>query len=135
MFQTTIIGNLGRDPEMSYLPSGDPVTRFSVAVSERYTTKAGEKVENTAWVRVSVFGKAAENCNNFLTKGKKVAVVGKLQFDPATGGPKTFAAKDGSTKASFELRADTVEFLSPKGEAGESPEGGAAPGADEDIPF
>ena len=72
-----IIGNLGRDPEMRFSPSGDPVTTFSVATSRRY----GDKDETT-WFRVSVWGKQAESCNTYLSKGSKVLVEGRLKAEP-----------------------------------------------------
>ncbi len=130
MYQSlTIIGRLGRDPEMRYLPNGDPVTTFNVATDRVYNDKSGQKVSETTWFRVSVFGKAAENANQFLSKGKMVLVEGRLSnIDPKSGGPKTFAKQDGTTSASFEVTANTVRFLSPKTE-------GATPAPTEDIPF
>ena len=86
-----IVGNLGRDPEMRYLPSGQAVTSFSVASSRSYTNNQGEKVDETIWFRVSVFGKMAETCNQYLQKGSKVLVEGRLQADkngsPRASGP------------------------------------------------
>ncbi|HEY3291247.1 MAG TPA: single-stranded DNA-binding protein [Anaerolineae bacterium] len=142
MYQTTtIIGRLGRDPEMRYLPSGDPVTSFSVATDRQYNSKSGEKVKETTWFRVSVFGKQAETVNQYLHKGSMVLVEGRLGADPKTGGPKTFTRQDGTVSASFEIVANTVRFLSPKSEGSAGGEGGdgaavsndAAP--DEGIPF
>jgi single-strand DNA-binding protein len=113
MYQSTsIIGRLGNDPEMRFLPSGDPVTTFSVATDRTYT-KDGEKQKETTWFRVSVFGKMAEACNTYLTKGKLVFVEGQLRSDPKTGGPVIFEKQDGSASASFEIRANQIKFLSP----------------------
>jgi single-strand DNA-binding protein len=114
-----IIGNLGRDPEMRYTPGGDPVTTFSVATSR----KAGEKDETT-WFRVTVWNKQAESCNQYLHKGSKVLVEGRLRPDES-GNPAVFQRKDGSWGASYEVTADAVKFLS--GKADEP--------ADEDVPF
>ncbi len=113
MFQTIIIaGNLGRDPEGRYTNSGQFVTSFSVAVSEQYTNAGGEKVKRTTWFRVSAWGKQAEICNQYLKKGSKVLVEGRLTGDPATGNPKTYQKQDGTTGANFDLTASTVRFLS-----------------------
>jgi single-strand DNA-binding protein len=139
MFQTIIIvGNLGRDPEMRYIPSGKPVTSFSVATNRQYTNNAGETIKETIWFRVSAWDKTAETCNQYLKKGSKVLVEGRLTADPATGGPRIWTGQDGSPRASFEVTAGTVRFLTPRGE-GEAPaadEGtGSAPAEDENIPF
>jgi single-strand DNA-binding protein len=135
-----IVGNLGREPEMRYTPSGQAVTSFSVASSRQYTSSNGQTVKETTWFRVSAWGKQAETCSQFLHKGSKVLVEGRLQADPSTGGPRIFTRKDGTTGTSFEIYANTVRFLTPKGEGGESAAPGgdeAAPQADgvEDIPF
>lgn len=112
-FHTTIIvGNLGRDPEMRYTPSGQAVTSFSVAVPEQYTDGSGEKKKRTTWFRVSAWGKQAETCNQYLKKGSKVLVEGRLTADPVTGKPKTYTKQDGTTGANFDLTATTVRFLS-----------------------
>ena len=111
MYQKLIfIGNLGSNPEQRFTPSGDPVTTFSVATSRKY----GE-TDETTWLRVSVWGKQAEACNQYLHKGSKVLVEGALKAD-AQGNPRTYERKDGTWAASFELTAETVRFLTPKGE-------------------
>jgi single-strand DNA-binding protein len=74
-----IIGNLGRDPEMRYTPSGKPVTSFSVAVSRGWTTSAGERREATEWFNVIAWGNLAEICNQYLRKGSRAYVEGRLQ--------------------------------------------------------
>ena len=138
-----LVGNLGRDPEMRYTPSGQAVTNFSVAVNDNFTSSNGEKVERTIWVRVSTWGKQAETCNQYLKKGSKVLVEGRLTADAATGGPRIWNSQDGSPRASFEVNAQTVRFLSSRGET-EGGMGGGAPVSDEgmapagdegDIPF
>ena len=138
-----IIGNLGRDPEMRYMPDGTAVTSFNVATSSKWTDKAtGQPKEETTWFRVSVWGRQGETANQYLSKGSKVLVEGRLSCDPATGGPKTFTGKDGSVSASFELKADTVRFLSGKNESGNGDNTQASSQAttatadnDDDIPF
>jgi len=144
MFQTIIIaGNVGRDPEMRYTPSGQAVTSFSVATNRQYTNNNGETVKETIWFRVSAWGKTGEVVNQYLKKGAKVLVEGRLTADPATGGPRVWTGQDGSTRASFEVSAQTVRFLSSRNEAsepgpsgGQAAEEGGAPAGDEgDIPF
>ena len=122
-----IIGNLGRDPEMRYTPDGKAVTSFSVATSRRYNDK-----EETTWFRVSVWGKQAESCNQYLTKGSKVLVEGRLRPDANTGAPQVFQKKDGSWGSSYEVSADNVRFLSTRGEVTSE---GSDTVDDDDIPF
>jgi single-strand DNA-binding protein len=143
MYQTIIIvGNVGRDPEMRYTPSGQAVTSFSVATNRQYTNNNGETVKETIWFRVSAWGKTGETCNQYLKKGSKVLVEGRLTADPATGGPRIWQAQDGSSRASFEVSAQTVRFLSSRAEtegsgASSAPAGedSGVPAENEDIPF
>lgn len=143
MYQTIIIaGNVGRDPEMRYTPSGQAVTSFSVATNRQYTNNNAETVKETIWFRVSAWGKQAETCNQYLKKGSKVLVEGRLTADPATGGPRVWTGQDGSPRASFEVSASTVRFLSSRSETeggglGSAPasEEGGLPADSEDIPF
>jgi single-strand DNA-binding protein len=134
-----LVGNLGRDPEMRYTPSGQAVTNFSVAVNDNFTSSNGEKVERTIWVRVSTWGKQAEICNQYLKKGRKVLVEGRLVTDPNTGGPRIWERQDGTKSASFEVSAQTVRFLSQRSddEGGAVPPGEPAGQAEDggDIPF
>ncbi len=74
-----IIGNLGRDPEMRHTPSGRPVTNFSVAASRNWTTQNGEKRSETEWFNVVAWGRLAETCHNYLAKGSRVYIEGRLQ--------------------------------------------------------
>jgi len=132
-----IVGNLGNDPEMRYTPSGQAVTNFNVATSRRYTTSDGNQVDETTWFRVSAWGKLAELCNQYLKKGRKVLVDGRLNPDKDTGGPKVYTRQDGSSGASYEITADQVRFLSPRSEeGGESPQNSSPKISEpEDIPF
>ena len=138
MYHTIIIvGNLGRDPEMRYTPSGQAVTNFSVATNRNYTGSDGQPVKETMWFRISTWGKQAETCNQYLKKGSKVLIEGRLVPDKDTGGPKVFTRQDGTSGAAFDVSAVTVRFLSSRGDD----EGGALPGdaphTDDagDIPF
>jgi single-strand DNA-binding protein len=151
MYQKIIIvGNLGRDPVMRYTPAGDPVTNFSVAVNSTHSGADGAKIKETTWFRCSTWGKQAENCNQYLHKGSRVLVEGKLQSDPKTGGPKVFTRDDSTSGAAFEIRAFVVQFLSTKqedegyaagaegaAEYAQDPDSGApaTSGATDDIPF
>lgn len=122
MYHTVVlVGNLGRDPEMRYTPSGQAVTNLSVATNRQYTGADGNAVKETTWFRVSVWGKQAENCNQYLKRGSKVLVEGQLQPD-ANGNPKTFTRQNGEAGASYEVRASTVRFLSSAGENAEEVE-------------
>lgn len=129
-----IIGNLGRDPEMRYQPTGQAVTNLNVACSRRWTDQGtGEQREETTWFRISVWGRQAEAANQYLSKGSKVLVEGRLKPDPTTGGPRLWTRQDGSAGASFEMTADSVQFLS-RSENGNG-ETAAADDSAEDIPF
>lgn len=120
-----LIGNLGSDPEMRYTPNGRAVTSFNVATNRRYTTSAGETKEETDWFRVSVWGKQAEQCNQFLSKGKQVYVEGRLHA-------RSWEGQDGQTRTSLEVSAERVLFLGKRGTA-VLPEGGEI--EPEDLPF
>jgi len=134
-FQTIIItGNVGRDPEMRYTPSGQAVTSFSVAVNEAYTNNSGEKVKKTVWFRVSAWGKQAETCNQYVKKGQMVLVEGRLTSDAATGGPKIWTRQDGTVGSSFEISASIVRFLSSRQDGGEGGAAGPLDAGDGAIP-
>lgn len=142
MYQSvTVVGRLGRDPEMRYMPDGSPVTSFSMATDRAYNDRSGQKQKETTWFRVSVFGKQAEVVNQYLSKGKMALVEGRLRVDPKTGGPTTFTRQDGTVGSSFEIVANTVRFLSARdeGSAGGGDMGGGEHGESGgdggDIPF
>lgn len=141
MFHTIIIaGNVGKDPEMRYTPSGQAVTYFSVATSRQYKGKNDESVKETIWFRVTAWGKLAEICNQYVKKGSKVLIEGLLTPDKSTGGPRVWKKSDGEAAANFEVNASTVRFLS-KNEHGESMTeaaqdlGGQANQDEPDFPF
>ena len=110
-----LVGYLGRDPEMRYTPTGQPVTSFSLATSRKYTSADGAQVEETTWFRISVWGRQAETCNQYLKKGSKALVEGRLVPDPKTGSPRIWQGQNGPG-ASFEVSASSVKFLSSKDE-------------------
>ena len=130
-----IVGNLGRDPEMRYAPNGNAVTSLSVASNRQYTDSSGQKVKETTWFRVSVWGKQAESVNTYLQKGSSVLVEGELRPDKETGNPRTFTRSDGSTGTSYEVNARTVRFLSSKNTTADSLSNSGSGVADEEIPF
>lgn len=113
----TVIGYLGREPEMRFLLDGTAVTNLNVATTRKWTDRNGQSADETTWFRVSVWGKQAEAANQYLTKGSMVLVEGRLKVNAETGGPNTFKRNDGTVGASFEVIADTVRFLDRKGEA------------------
>ena len=138
-----LIGNLGRDPEVRYLPSGNPVANFSIATSENYTDRNGTKQERTDWHNIVVYGKQAELCGQYLKKGRQVFVEGRISY-------RNYEAKDGSGKRYVtDIVAQRVQFLGGRagagadevgdfggGHGGGHPGGGDAPPMDdEDIPF
>ncbi len=142
----TIIGNLGRDPELRYTPQGDAVCDFSVAVNDRKRDKAGEWSDVTTWFKVTFWRKQAENASKYLTKGRQVYVEGRLQVEEWTD-------RDGNNRYSLAVQGTDMQFLGGNREdedssysasdnsfAGEAdissttPETTNAP-ADDDIPF
>ncbi len=138
-----IVGNLGNDPEMRYMPDGTAVTSFSVATNRSWTdSQTGQPVKETTWFRVSVWGRQAESVNQYLSKGRQVLVEGRLKPDAATGGPRLWQRQDGSMAASFEMTAENVRFIGGRGDADGSYDGeGSAESSgqmvqeEDDIPF
>ncbi len=133
----TLVGNLGGDPEMRYTPSGQAVTNFNVATNRQYTTSDGNKVKETTWFRVSTWGKTAETTNQYLKKGSKVLIEGRLNPDQESGGPKIWNRQDGTPAASYEITANRVLFLSTRAEdeGGYSADDSQGVSEPEDIPF
>jgi len=140
-----IVGNVGRDPETRYMPSGDAVTNISVATSDRYKDKqTGEMKENTEWHRIAFFGKLAEIAGQYLKKGSQVYVEGRLRT-------RKWTDQSGQEKYSTEIIADSMQMLgarmSGSGDSGESsgrsksvetassPSSNALDAMDDDIPF
>lgn len=136
MYQrVVVVGNLGRDPEMHYTATGTPVANFPVATNRRWTDNDGTSHDETTWFRVSVFGRQAEVCNQYLEKGRLVLCEGEIRTSQ-------YDDQQGITRQSWEVRANVVKFLSSTGERGpvpafdakldEGPPGGMA---EDDIPF
>ena len=103
-----LIGNLGRDPEMRYLPSGDAVANFSIATTEKWKDKAGEMQEQTEWHRIAFFGRQAEICGEYLRKGSSVYIEGRLQT-------RKWTDKDNNERNSTEIRGDRMQMLGARG--------------------
>ncbi len=113
-----IVGNLGRDPETRYMPSGDAVTNINVATTDRYKDKqSGEKREATGWHRISFFGKLAEIAGQYLKKGSQVYVEGSLRT-------RKYTDKDGVEKYATEIRAETMQMLGGRQGMGAPSDGG-----------
>jgi len=120
-----LIGNVGSDPEMRYTPNGKAVTSFRMATNYRYSGPDGERREETEWFRVSVWGKQAESCNQFLSKGRRVYVEGRLHS-------RSWEGQDGQMRTSLEVSANRVIFLDRAAPVSLAEEGELEP---EDLPF
>ena len=112
-----LIGNLGRDPEVRYLPDGGAITNVSIATTESWKDKNGEKQEKTEWHRVAFFGKLAEIAGEYLKKGSQVYVEGRLQT-------RKWQDKDGNDKYTTEIVADRMQMLGSRQGGGERDMGG-----------
>ena len=122
-----LVGNLGRDPEVSYTPSGTAVAKFSIATSEQWTDKAtGEKRDKTEWHHITAFGKLGEICGEYLTKGKQIYIEGKLQYGSYE--------KDGQTVYTTDIIANQMQMLGSRNEGSQPAQSSPQP-PDEDIPF
>jgi single-strand DNA-binding protein len=99
-----LLGRLGQDPELKYTPGGAAVCNFSMATTEAWTDKQGQKQEKTEWHRIVVWGKLAELCNQYLGKGRQAFVEGRLQT-------RSWEDKDGSKRYTTEIMANTVQFI------------------------
>lgn len=99
-----LVGNLGRDPEMRYLPSGEAVANLAVATTDKYKDKSGQMVEHTEWHRVSFFGRTAEVCGQYLKKGSAVYVEGSIRT-------RKYTDKEGVEKYATEIRGDRMQML------------------------
>jgi len=127
-----VIGNLGTDPEMRFTPSGTPVTMFRLATNRFFTTPQGERKRETEWFDVIARDKQAESCNQFLSKGQRVYVEGRLRT-------RSWEGQDGKTRFRVEIHASRVIFLDrrgvsvlPEAEAETEAEEGIEP---QDLPF
>ncbi len=136
-----LIGHLGANPEVKYLPSGQAVAELRLATNENFTDKQGQKQERTEWHRVVVWGKTAENCAQYLAKGRQIYLEGRLQT-------RTWDDKEGNKRYTTEVVAQQVVFLgggggggggggagASGGGAGSGPAPDFGPGPSDDIPF
>ena len=103
--QIMLLGNLGRDPEMRYTPSGVPVTTFSVAVNRRWTGQDGQPQEKTTWFRVTAWRRDAELASQYLSKGRQVLVIGEMEE------ARPWTDREGNARASLEVTARTIRFI------------------------
>jgi single-strand DNA-binding protein len=134
-----LIGNLGRDPELRYTKNGQAVANFSLATSDNFTSKDGQKEERTEWHRIVAWAKTAELCAQYLSKGRTVYIEGQLRT-------REWEDKEGHKRQTTEVHAQTVQVLGPRGpggaggagprasEPGSAPSSDAPP-ADDEIPF
>ena len=127
-----LVGNLGRDPDIRYLPSGDAVANFSIATTDKWKDKtSGEMKEATEWHRIAMFGRSAEVAGEYLKKGSQVYIEGKLQT-------RKWTDKEGQERFTTEVRADTMQMLgSRQGMGGanmDDDHGAAAPAASARTP-
>ncbi|MFB3147962.1 MAG: single-stranded DNA-binding protein, partial [Thermodesulfobacteriota bacterium] len=99
-----LIGNLGRDPEIRYTTSGQAVANFTLATTEKYTNKAGDKQEDTEWHRIVAWGRLAEICGEYLTKGRMVYIEGSIRT-------RSWEDKEGNTKWTTEIVARNMQML------------------------
>lgn len=106
-----LVGRLGQNPEVRYTPSGAAVANFSLATNETWVDKSGQKQERTEWHRIVVWGKLAELCGQYLAKGRQAYVEGRLQT-------RQWQDKDGQTKYTTEIQAQTIQFLGATAGAG-----------------
>ncbi len=137
-----LIGNLTRDPQLSYLPSETPVVDFGLAVNRRWKSREGENREETCFIDCRAFGRLAENINKYMRKGRPLFVEGRLTFD-------TWTAQDGSKRSRHKVTVENCQFLgAPTGEGrqsgdGQGPSAGepstspgrGGQGGEDDIPF
>jgi single-strand DNA-binding protein len=114
-----LVGNLGRDAEMRFTAGGTPVATVSLATTERFTDRDGQKREDTQWHRVVIWGKTAETLHEYLTKGKQIYVEGRIQT-------REWTDKEGKPAKTTEIRADRIVLLSSGGGPGS---GGGGPRA------
>ena len=136
----TIVGNLGKDPELRYTPQGNAVCNISVATNEKRRDKSGDLQDSTTWFRITLWGKQAENASKFLTKGSPIYIEGRLRVEE-------WADRDGKNRYTLEVQASDMQFLggsrgddfsgSPIEELNEPASGGGnfPTPTDDDIPF
>jgi single-strand DNA-binding protein len=129
-----LVGNLGRDVELRHTPGGAAVAKFSVATNEKWKDKSGQLQEHTEWHNIVAWGKLAEFCGSYLSKGRQIYVEGTLRT-------RTYDDEKGNKRYFTEVRAQTIQLLGPKPAAAEGTSGGPAggpefpPDNEDEIPF
>lgn len=135
--KTIVIGNLGADPELRYMPSGKPVASFSVCANERYRKSNGEVVNSQTWFKANVYGNSAEAVSKHLTKGSPVYIEGRIR-------PELWDGRDGEKRFTLNLEAREIKFLGRKsegaaaataGETNDTAGDGGGDLTDDDVPF
>ena len=116
----TLVGNLGRDPELRYTPQGTPVCSFTMATNERRKDKSGEFQDQTTWFRVTLWGRQAETASQYLTKGRPVYIEGRLRIEEWTD-------RDGKQRYTLEVHATDMQFIGGRGDEGAGGGGGGGP--------
>ena len=135
--KVTLIGNLGRDPELRYTANGQAVANFTLATTESFSKRDGGRDEKTEWHRIVAWGKLAEICGEYMAKGRQIYVEGRIQT-------REWEDKDGNKRQTTEVVAQQVTFIGGRGEGGGRPGDTGAPtppapaasgGSGDDIPF
>lgn len=121
-----LIGNLTRDPELRYIPSGSAVATFTIGVNRVYKTQTGEKKEEVSFIRIVVWGRKAEVCGEYLSKGSPVFVEGRLQS-------RDWQTQDGQKRNTVEVIADNIQFLRSGAKQGQAPAGKNTPAGTEEV--
>ena len=122
-----LMGNLTRDPEMRYTPGGTPVTEFGLAVNRRYTTKDGQQKEEVAFVDITAWGRQAEVIHQYMKKGRRIFLEGRLVFD-------SWTSKDGQKRSKLRVRLDSFQFIGSRQDADESQQPPQEPGGESQVP-
>lgn len=129
-----LIGNLGQDPELRYMPSGDPVASFSLATTEQFRDKDGNQQKKTEWHKIVAFKRLAEICGEYLKKGGQVYIEGRIQT-------RNWEDKEGVKRYATEIVANSMQMLGRRGEGGSgdydepSQSSGKNDNSDDDLPF
>lgn len=127
--KVTLLGRLGKDPELTFTASGLALCKFSLATSESWTDKAsGDKMEKVEWHNVVAFGKTGETIGKFLTKGQQAYIEGKIHYNK-------YQDKEGNNRISTEIQVDKFEFVGSKNDGGKQGQGGAAKPKDSQLPI
>ena len=129
MNKVILIGRLGKEPEMTYTPSGSAVTKFSLATDRRWKDKSTGEIKNdTTWFNVVAWERLAETCNQYLHKGHKVYIEGRFVS-------REYTDKDGNKRTAFDVVISEMEMLESKPKDGPASGAGEAPSGDNDFPF